>query len=455
MQRTPATGQSPLVAPPIYRPANAISAPPRAFVASAVARMVVPSAQRKPSHISSHGVAKPMQMASRLSPPPVYRPAALSIQPRRVSVMSRSAPLGARAVQPRTPPRTVLQRRPAPPVYRPLMSLQSKPAPPAYPLPGAALVQRQAASARPVIQLKWVKVRTTVNDYYWDGETLPSTPCPGTVVPNPHPPIDPRAGQKPHEGGGGFLAVGGKNRTVEIDGHRFVQKGQALDSTASTDTTSYFGDHLRVHHQGEGIETQAFGAPLPLPNSGATLGYNPHSSLAWLQRDTHQTTSRRPEKQIMGETARDAGFRLGVDLGPSAPWAHSEPDHVLPEDREDRRNRHPATEEANMRHSALEGGIRKFVKQYGAAPVGRQLNDELIPGSGIYSSMAFQVGLVNSDDVHLLVDEQPYFSHSAGRHGDSSAIFSYIEMQHFKDATRDAGWGSELGDKDDSMDEEP
>ena len=101
-------------------------------------------------------------------------------------------------------------------------------------------------------------------------------------------PLNPNIGQRVSHGGGFFLK-GGSNQMVAIDGALIRQKGTAFHPNQAHDTTSYFDGRVRVHHQGEGINRQYTGAPLPatpanplnvLSNQTPTrLGYKDHLNL--------------------------------------------------------------------------------------------------------------------------------------------------------------------------------
>jgi hypothetical protein len=228
-----------------------------------------------------------------------------------------------------------------------------------------------------------------------------------------------------------------------------VQKGAQFDPATAADTSAYFDNRVQIHHLGNGTQAQSHGAVFPHASAELPPGFTrhpPQRSVAWLQEDGGQSTPRGAESSIMGGSARQEMVKFGLPDRPQAPWAHIHPDHARPNDREDQSLRHPATEASNQRHSAIEQGIRTFVAQYGPTPIGRQLTGEI--NDGLFTNMEMTIGLVGSDDMTVLRHDQPFFSEHAGRSGDGTAIFKFLETEHFKNVTRSAGLQSELGEAD-------
>lgn len=284
-------------------------------------------------------------------------------------------------------------------------------------------------------QMVWNKIRGT-RTVYWEGMLPPdmSTVPPGfEVVPNPHAPMDDRAGIAKRQGGGGFFKKGGANRMVALDDVPSTQKGEDFALNEADDVSEYFGGRVKVYHQGPEISQQSPGAMLPAAPMSAPPALFPQQSVAWPQVPFSQDTARRPESSIMGGSASDFMVNSGLPSSSYAPWAHTRPDHTGPPEREDPSLRHPSTEAANQRHSALEQAIKMFVHKYGVLPNGRQLSDP-VPGTSLFGGMTFSVLLPTGDfDLEdLLTDYEPYFSEIGGRSGDGNAIFDFLEIEYFK-----------------------
>ncbi|MTI88116.1 MAG: hypothetical protein FH748_09125 [Balneolaceae bacterium] len=317
-------------------------------------------------------------------------------------------------------------------------------------------IQKKVAHGE-VIQRKWDK--TDPRRWVWDG-------VPGITTADIEEAenagvewYDPYAGQAKRTGGGGFFRKGGTDRMVTQDGTNYTQKGDEFDPEEAQDTVSYFGGRVQVHHRGSDIEQQSEGAIFPPAYQGPLQPPSrkaPQQSLAWLQGLEGQGTSRRNESSVMGGSAREEMQNFGLPDREYAPWAHIRPDHTRPPDREDQSLRHPSTESANMRHSAVEQGIKMFVEAYGDTPVGRRLYGQVDSDSMLYTNMLMQVGIIGSDDITILSHDQPFFSEVGGRSGDGTAIFKFLETEYFKEMTRMVGFGSELGEDsyDDMSDEE-
>lgn len=333
--------------------------------------------------------------------------------------------------------------------------------------PGRGWVPVQAAKlpvrtlgSGPVTQLKWVKVRGTHNQYYWEGPIpfygKPPLPPGGIEVPDPHAPIDDRAGMPKREGGGGFFLKGGDNRMVTIDGTSVNQKGNPFNIGQSNDTTSYFGGRVQVHHQGPEIEQQDTSSDFT-PTHSQTFQqplYNPYPFMGWSQdRDTQkpQDVDRKNEKTIMGESANEALEKSGVPTKPYSPWSHIRPDHTNPEDREDTSMRHPTYEGANQVHSAFETATKNMVNNFGVMGVSRTQEQPLTNNSGLYMGMNMGIGIPTGQGFMNLTHYQPHYSQSGARGGDADAITKFMELQYFKQLAREAG---ELDDQENSDDED-
>jgi hypothetical protein len=305
-----------------------------------------------------------------------------------------------------------------------------------------------------VVQAVWKQVGDTEN-YYWQGRNSSSrSPCPGIEVPDPTlADYDDRAGELPRQGGGGFLAAGGANQITEINGVKKLRKGCDFDTNSATATSSYYGGAVKIHHSGGDVKSKGPGAMFPLPEVINPLPNRPRVDSGWLQTGERQTKRRRPELTIMGQSASAAAANSSLQPRPLMAQAHIQPDHSMPVIREDRDNRHPATESSNMQHTAVEKGIALHIEKHGPTPVFRHLYGESHPGSGLHAGMEMTVGLVMKDGLATVSTDAPFFSEEPGRQGDSVAIARYLELEYYKNLTRDAGLGDELGDYQDSSDE--
>lgn len=307
----------------------------------------------------------------------------------------------------------------------------------------------QCVSSSQVMQMKWIKVRGTLNDYYWDNDSdadMKSLPKGAKVVSNPHTPIDDRAGIAKKQGSGGFFMPGGTDRMITMHGSSSVSKGTAFDPSTAQDTTNYFGGSLQIHHRGEGIQQQSIGAPLPAAPTTSGPSLAPVRETAWWQDEPSQlpqTTPRGNEKTIMGESANDALSRSGIAPQPYAPFAHIQPDHTHPADREDRSLRHPTYEPTNQVHSAIETGVKGFVNNNGGIGVGRQQVGALPGSSGLYAGMNMQLAMPTPSGFHFLNHYQPHFSSTGGRSGDAPGITRFLELEHYKQAASGAGIADE------------
>ena len=308
------------------------------------------------------------------------------------------------------------------------------------------LAQLKATYGHRIIQRQWDK--TNPRKWVWDG-------VPGITMADIREAeaagvewIDPFAGKAKAQGGGGFFKAGGTDRMVTQDDVSYSQKGTPFVPSEAADTTSYFGDRLQIHHRGSDVQHQSVGAVFPaaLPQPGAhSTRSAPQPSVGWFQEASGQGTKRGSEKTIMGGSAREAMVASGLPDRSRAAWAHIRPDHTRPPDREDQSLRHPSTEAANMRHSAVEQGVKMFVDEHGETPVGRALYGESSTDPDLYTNMLMQVGLVDQDDVTVLTHDQPFFSESGGRSGDGTAIFRFLETQWARQLTRMVGFEDELG----------
>ena len=145
----------------------------------------------------------------------------------------------------------------------------------------------------------------------------------------------------------------------------------------------------------------------------------------------------------MGGSANQAIEEAGIQSKPYTAWAHIQPHHTGPENLKDSSNRIPAYESANQVHSAFEVATKGLVNNYGEMGVTRQVANPIPGGSGVHATMNLGVLLPTSYGYKHVDHEQPSFSSAGARSGDAQAIQKFVEREHFKEISREAGAMSE------------
>ncbi|MEO0545135.1 MAG: hypothetical protein AAFY99_15080 [Pseudomonadota bacterium] len=235
------------------------------------------------------------------------------------------------------------------------------------------------------------------------------------------------------------LNAGGACIVAEFDDQRHVIKGENFDPAthkhSPVDTRSYFKGALKVHHAGNGVEKQFGGAPLPAkPVQQPVLQASPYKNLVWDQPDIvgkkmGQIGDRRQEKSIMGDTANNVIQSAGIRPRPKSPWAHTRPDHINFDGREDPKLRVPGYVGANQVHSAFEAAAKQLAHDNGTIEVNRRVNEEIPGGSKLPVSMTLGFTLKNEqrDLAARIEHDQPYFTSAGARNGDEKAIVMFVK----------------------------
>ncbi|MEO1702481.1 MAG: hypothetical protein AAFR71_10560 [Pseudomonadota bacterium] len=235
------------------------------------------------------------------------------------------------------------------------------------------------------------------------------------------------------------LKAGGASIVAEFDGQRYVIKGEEFDPAthkhSPVDTRSYFDSALKVFHAGNGVTKQFGGAPLPAkPVSQQALSHTPYKDMVWDQPDIvgrkmGQIGDRKQEKSIMGDTANNAIKSAGIRPSPLSPWAHTRPDHLNFQGRDDQKLRVPAYVGANQVHSAFEAAAKQLAHDNGTIEVNRKLNEEIPGGSKLPVSMTlgFTLKSEKRDMAARIEHKQPYFTSAGARNGDEKAIVMFIK----------------------------
>jgi hypothetical protein len=269
--------------------------------------------------------------------------------------------------------------------------------------------QRTAAAA---VQLRWANIRRT-DQWYWDSDHPyapgwdPDPPHGAQVVPNPHAPIDPRAGAAARPGGGGFALGNGYSSNATFQGpggpRSTGMPSVALPGASETIDYGWFA----VHHQGVAPQTfpaARLGGPVgPTPPGVMPLGSEPTSSfvtpdvMAAFAGRRDDTRAFPPQGQVMGNmSARQAMINSGVPVVPDQQYdwlhrhrfAHGGMDHLQPQTQD---NLVSGTHGANIRHLTLENAVSYATEMTGVVPTSTMLHQPIDPGNHVYGSMDYSI----------------------------------------------------------------
>lgn len=262
-----------------------------------------------------------------------------------------------------------------------------------------------------VIQRQWKKVRHSQNDYYWDSHVPhdpsmhPPAPHGANVVANPHAPIDPRAGQKPRTGGGGFALSGGTSSTATFNmpwGQQHLGPPTVSPQTGSE--TINYGNFSVTHH---GVEPQTFDAPTPssftTPQPSMMPMLQPHTTSSFVTQDVmsqfsgrrDDTTTFPTQSTVMGQSASNAMNQSAhpvpqgqMDWLHRHRFTHGGIDHQQPQVPE---NLVSGTHGSNIRHLTLENAVSQATDMVGVVPTSTSLENPISQQHHTYQNMNYTV----------------------------------------------------------------
>ena len=252
---------------------------------------------------------------------------------------------------------------------------------------GIVPISKSKIETPDIVQMRWINVEGT-NQSYWEGRNPPTQEDIAQLV---------RAGR------------------IQVD---YVYN--AIPNAPSAHRPH--GLFLASHSTGRGEIGAPF--PLPPPSPGENIPQSTHhENVSWFHPGSRVQHSepRRSERTIHGGvSARERLRQFGLPDYERAAWAHTQPDHATPidQDREDRRMRHPSTEQANQQHTVREYAQMDVARRLGGIIASRHLHGEQPGRPGLFSELEFQSTFLTGTETRTHSDSVPYFTQQPGRYGD-------------------------------------